>query len=210
MSKYNVGDKFVIEITKVHPTEVGRTQYYTTNNGLFLSEAFFDKTECYKMALTDAISVARVIDDDADEADWWSDGYNAGMNDAWEAARKIICNEIDGGLSTREMIKIFGSVSASAALKNNTVSEAIAKIREFDEEKAENAKIKVGDVVVERLKNAEITFVVCLVSFERIYGITGDGKWNVCQKGEARKTGKHFPEIVKVLEAMKNEHTDSD
>ena len=124
-NKYNVGDKFVIEITKKHPLDsVYSTQYYTTDNGLFLSEAFLDKAELIEEK----------------RADWWSDGYNSGLNDAWEAAKRICLPEEDGGFSIKELREIFGSVYTAKALKSNTASEAITKIREFDE-KAENAKI---------------------------------------------------------------------
>lgn len=115
--KYNVGDKFVIEITKKHHTDDYCTQYYSTDNGLFLSERFLDNAEQVKI-------------DPTDEADWWSDGYNSGLNDAWEAARKIIDR-------TSRTINAFG-MGVPDIFNRYTASEAIAKIREYEEkQKAE-------------------------------------------------------------------------
>lgn len=191
MSKYNRGDQFWFEITDVIERGSGEVTYLCSNTIGHCTEKMLDKFN-------------RVNPEEKEEkADWWSDGYCSGLEDAWEAARKITALD--------ELKDVFGTMWVSKILRDNTASEAISKIQDYEKKKKEEAEIKVGDEVIERLEKSTITFVVFGVSRERVFGFTKDGSWNACYKENARKTGRHFPEIAEVQEQMKtDEHTDTD
>ena len=55
-------------------------------------------------------------------------GYENGLNDAWEAARKVVA------LSTVDRRKVFGSEYMYSILEEHTASEAIEKIRAYEQE----------------------------------------------------------------------------
>ena len=68
------------------------------------------------------------------------EAYKNGLNDAWGCARKIMLNKVNGGLPTEEHSKIFGYVATFEVLKNYTASEAIAKIKEYEEKDKHKCK----------------------------------------------------------------------
>lgn len=70
--------------------------------------------------------------------------YEDGLNEAWEAARKVVCDE---GYNYTELERIFGKKSPSRILETLTASEAIAKIEEY-EEKQKAPVFKTGDRVL--------------------------------------------------------------
>ena len=62
--------------------------------------------------------------------------YQKGLKDAWEAARKICTNWV---LSDSLLSKIFGiDKTIDDVMKENTASEAIEKIRAYEQEKEED------------------------------------------------------------------------
>ena len=58
--------------------------------------------------------------------------YERGLNDAWECARKMMLSDEDGGIALSDIMKIFGMTQYSA-IKRFSASEAIAKIKEYEE-----------------------------------------------------------------------------
>lgn len=74
--------------------------------------------------------------------------YECGLNDAWEAAKKIVCTE---GYNWTELENMFNSRTLSKIFNTYTASEAIEKIKEYKEEqkKLEQKEpvFKVGDRV---------------------------------------------------------------
>ena len=58
--------------------------------------------------------------------------YDAGLNTAWEYARKIILDVTSGGLDYETLNNIFGTGIGGKIFKNNTASEAIEKIRKYE------------------------------------------------------------------------------
>lgn len=120
--------------------------------------------------------------------------YQKGLKDAWEAARKISSTDS----ATRD--EIFGLVITSNIFDENTASEAIEKIRQYEQEKDE--EIQVGDEV--RSIHHGWTAVVSAIDRECMTlmdtnGELGDG-YDV---NRFTKTGRHFPEIAEVLAKMK-------
>lgn len=69
--------------------------------------------------------------------------YECGLNEAWEAAKKIVCTE---GYKWTELENMFNSRTLSQIFNTYTASEAIEKIKEYEEEQ-EKPVFKVGDRV---------------------------------------------------------------
>ena len=129
--------------------------------------------------------------------------YQRGLEDAWEAARKII-RMPDG-----DILDLFPDCYASvctavqAILKYDT-SEAIAKLKAYEENKDE--PIKAGDIV-ERYIDGKL-------DSKGIYLQEDGGYWRCLfdtgavlmtfayPKGQFKKTGKHY-DIQSILEAMR-------
>lgn len=134
---------------------------------------------------------------DADEA------YERGLNEAWEAAKKIVDIPIRGGLTRMELEELFGCGDCRIAMQQNTASEALAKLRDYEEKKkAEDEAVKVGDEVTD----GKFVGVVTRIESTALYVVMSDGSSSAWGFGDGwRKTGNHFPEIAAVLEQMKGE-----
>ena len=136
----------------------------------------------------------------------YDDGYDTGLSDAWDAARKI------SSMNSPTRDEVFGLVITSNIFDENTASEAIEKIRQYEQGKEE---IKVGDVV--RLKNApEIEIWVTDISDEDgglLSGLATKTVGDNCDMGDTyanrniynfERTGKHY-DVPNVLEKMREE-----
>lgn len=62
-------------------------------------------------------------------------GTNKGLDDAWELVRKLRHPSYEDTYSDDEKRDIFGYVSSDSILTNLSASEAIAKIKEYEEKK---------------------------------------------------------------------------
>ena len=120
--------------------------------------------------------------------------YKQGLNDAWDFARKIC--DIQNAQKIKE---IFGA-DANYVLWNVSASEAIAKIKAWEEKKHE---IKVGDEIL--CSGTDDKAVVTKV----IHGLEGDLYRCVHSDGdlstetsESKPTGRFFPEIAELFEKM--------
>ena len=84
--------------------------------------------------------------------------YQKGLDDAWECARKLMLSSyVDGGIASTEIVKIFG-VRPYYTLKDFSASEAIAKIKEYEEKQEAENEIKVGDEVTAEDGAANINY----------------------------------------------------
>ena len=59
------------------------------------------------------------------------ESYNRGLNDAWELARKIICDR-DGDFGLTELDSIFDKTIFNYIFKDNTYEQALAKVKEYE------------------------------------------------------------------------------
>lgn len=144
------------------------------------------RKEAYDKCMNEAEDLAyKLYSPKIDEA------YQRGLNDAWEAARKIA--DIPYG----EEKKVFGS-DGWTFIANHTAQEAIEEIRQYEQKKEE---IQVGDEVVSTCGKA----VVHEVNEGNVYYIYADGERGYNPINQVRKTGRHFPEIVEVLQKMREE-----
>lgn len=124
--------------------------------------------------------------------------YEDGLNEAWEVARKIVCND---GYNFLELEDIFERRSISDILKTNTIAEAIDKI-----EKYESKVFEVGDEVVNAIGKKSVAM---RVSDEYITVVEGDGTASIWEKKGFKKTGRHFPQIDEILKELKEDENDS-
>ena len=130
--------------------------------------------------------------------------YQRGLNDAWEAARRIIVDTDHGGLALGTLSGIFGTQSCSYIMRENTAQDAIAKLKAYEGNKDE--PIKAGDLV-ERYIDGKL-------DSKGIYLQEDGGYWRCLfytgaifmtlayPKGQFKKTGKHY-DIASILEAMR-------
>lgn len=125
---------------------------------------------------------------------FYEDGYQRGLSDAWDAARKI------SDMYAEERRKVFGENFIQKIHSIYTASECIEKIRQYEQEQEE--QIQVGDEVI---YNGTITCVVFSPENDKRYAsiIDADGIKYSADHRELTKTGRHFPEIAEVLRKMK-------
>lgn len=123
-----------------------------------------------------------------------------GRNEAWKAARKI------AQMSPDKLESIFNKFCLHNIMGIYSVSEAIEKIRAYEEQKKqEDEEIKVGDEVIYR--HSELTGIVTSIYKTKKFDIL----WNDGSVGQEKnisdfkKTGRTFPEIVEVLKKMQEE-----
>lgn len=119
--------------------------------------------------------------------------YEDGLNDAWEAARKI------ADMPYGEEEKVFGS-GGWHFITQHTASEAIEKIRQHEQEQEQ---IQVGDEV--RNVKSGWTAVVTRISDDDCLTLM-DGNGAIADGYEITrftKTGRHFSKLVALQEEMR-------
>lgn len=130
---------------------------------------------------------------------FYKGGYQRGLADAWDAARKLMLDTNHGGLTNYEIEEIFG-VDEEQTLINYSASEVIKEIWEYEQaQKEKEEQIHVGDEVITASGKAVVTGVGP-VFFEYFYA---DGSHGYDKVKNVKKTGRHFPEIAEVLQKMK-------
>ena len=63
--------------------------------------------------------------------------YQRGLDDAWKCMEKICAEVIDGGLDSNTLKQIFGTAIIVNIFKTNSASEAMAKLKEYEEKQPE-------------------------------------------------------------------------
>lgn len=182
------GDKFIIEIGD-------RLEKIAFPNGQFQLTG-----EYYNIKGTFAMISEREYENlkKYDEEGIKKEGYEKGLNEAWEIAKKISMMDYS------ESVKIFGSkFEGKQFWKHYSAAEAIQKIKEYEEKKKEE-EVKVGD----EIQSSEQTEKAVVLS------IGADGYWgclqnnsfftvNDKQKKYWKKTGKHYDEVEKIFQKLK-------
>ena len=113
----------------------------------------------------------------------FNDGRLAGQNEAWELARKITCQPINGGFNRSEFEEIFGCGYISDIFEKYTYQEAAAKVEAWEKAKEE---IKVGDIFQDNDGNNAI---VTSIKGNTVYYMWDDGD---TRSGFAEDVKKHF------------------
>lgn len=133
--------------------------------------------------------------------------YQKGLEDIWRVARKIILPSKRGGFTIDEFAGCFGSdVSKYDVVEHYSASEAIEKIRQYEQEQEE---IHLGDEVTFLPNNAKGIVTECHVPdisdiFDK-YAVWCGGTMEYVLKQHLTKTGRTFPEIAEILQKMKEE-----
>lgn len=125
--------------------------------------------------------------------------YGKGLADAWEAVRKV------SKLKFEDQIDLFeGTMYEMICSKSPT--EVIQKLKDWEEKKAEESKINVGDEVISiDRKSVGVfyePFVVTGISRGEVKGVGSKYTHTLLEK-DVRKTGRHFPEIATLMERLK-------
>lgn len=131
------------------------------------------------------------VDYIAEEA--YKDGAKDGRNEAWEAARKIVEMPDPPYWEVFDEYKddLFGKITAS---------EAIEKLKAYEEKQKADEEIKVGDEV--RILGTDNNFFIVGYEGDCICGFASGGKTCRVQPVFAQKTGRHI-NIENILEDMK-------
>ena len=111
--------------------------------------------------------------------------YQRGLEDAWEAARKIVGDTNHGGIASETLLEIFGMRGYSYIMQENTAQQAIDKIKAYEDKQKD--RIEVGDEV--RTEEGHVFVVTGITDKGSIYGFDKDGMWLVRVKDRIRKTG---------------------
>lgn len=138
----------------------------------------------------------------------YDDGYKKGLNDAWEAAVKIVNSPLS---DAKIMEELFNTTLPEDVLPNISASEAIAKIKEYEEKHADD-EIKLWDEVI--IKRSSL-------GFEGTKGIvinTNPSEFNGLievlinyatshhyKPENLEKTGKSYPELGNILDQLKGD-----
>jgi hypothetical protein len=130
------------------------------------------------------------------------EAYDNGLNDAWECAKKIVT---DTGLNYEELGEIFGYTSMDTIFGNFSASEAVTKVKEYeDEQKKPDDEIHVGDEVYYMHDKNVKKIVLGITDFGNFAVLSQNGNFGVFSKCELYKTGRNYPimEILKKLNQL--------
>jgi len=131
--------------------------------------------------------------------------YQRGLDDAWEAARKIAVMwekmDNDDFLETFGVTAKIGESTIGALFKKQTANEAMLELEAYEEKQKADDEIKVGDEVYCKGDDTSDSGVVTWVGKKSIYAMWQDGSAGEVQKDEFIKTGRHF-DIASILKEM--------
>jgi len=139
---------------------------------------------------------------DTEEAE--KTAYERGLNEAWDAARKIA--QTYAHFTCYDLNRIFGdrdSVGRKMIFEEYTPQDAIRKIKEYEDKQKQDAEIKVGYEVynIDR-KNKRI---VTAIDGDKAIQLCSNGKYTVDNIDTLHWTGREDLRIKKVLENITNE-----
>ena len=123
--------------------------------------------------------------------------YQRGLEDAWEAAKKLFSSMADSDIE--KAFPIEWNNGGFKALMNLQPQEAIAKLKTYEDKRSD--RIEVGDEVID--KDGDTTIVTNI--HERLFdGLCSDGStMSDLFLEDVRKTGRHYDHIGKLLEAIR-------
>lgn len=177
MSKYKVGDKFIIEIEKIYESSLkGIDVFEDMAEPLYKIKGFnslvFDKNGLDKI---EKIKSTLPIP--------YSEAYKNGMNDTWDIAREL-CKT-----GYNDCTEMFGDETVEHVIKNFNPLEVKEKMEAYKKDK----EINVGDVVT--VGGGDIKFICTKDNssgdYSKCHLLSNDGSvWEDCNKSDCKKTGK--------------------
>jgi hypothetical protein len=125
----------------------------------------------------------------------------AGQNEAWDLARKIVSSPNNGGYTCPELKDIFGTGLVGNCFRDNTYQEAADKERKWKE----TANIRVGDVLV---STGNLKALVTYIGDDYMCLLFSDGSCGQIVKDDIKefykKTGQQF-DVTTVIDLLKEE-----
>ena len=161
-------------------------------------------TKGYKQGVEDEEKKRDAITDKA-----YYDGYNKGVFEAWDCARKLFSD-----MSNDELNEIFPyewNNGGFNALIRMTPQDAISRLEYYEKNQKQTDKIRVGDEV--RIKNTEYIGIVHHVGDDwAIVETFVGGRPHLTSRdmGDLEKTDNHYNELATVLEKIKESEGDNE
>lgn len=202
----NIGDKFIIELAVECPNS-NNDRYFILKNTkgmqVMVKESALDGFEKWdeQSVIKQLEEFSKGVSDDIEAA------YQRGLNEAWEAARKVYLPENQGGLSIFELNYVFDVRHISTLFTEFSAKEVIEKLHAYEAEKKakeEEEEIKVGDEV----ETTAFNKVIVLKHLHDGYYAALNDKFEkvmIHSSGITKKTGRHFPQVEELLDAMKED-----
>lgn len=149
----------------------------------------------YNDGYKNGIVVKNINDSTFANAKKIQEAYENGLNDVWEYVEKL------GQLTIKEIYEVFGVEydNIYGIIADYTPSEFIKAIKAYEEQENE---IHVGDEVVSIYGNRG--YVTCITEDE-LCVLYPDGTVGHSTATTYTKTGRHFPQIVEILEQLKGD-----
>lgn len=189
MSKYKVGDEFIVKIKEVIDSYNG-TLYRSNFSTLVFDDYGLDNLDNVATSANIAVDKAKA--------------YQKGLNDAWELVRKLYCD-----IEAHELREIFdyksnhhvdASIVFGWTLNELTPQQALAKIEAYEESKA----IKVGDVVYAQGIKGVVIDDCTEDSDDTCYVFCENGNIEDWKFVDLKKTGRHI-DISNLLEQIRGD-----
>jgi len=134
------------------------------------------------------------------------EGYNEGLENARQVILKLL------GINSIEYARIFNDTDmyyTKIILEHYSIKEIESKIRAYEEDK-QAEEIKVGDEVC-RKDRIDCTVVITgLLKEGRANAINFQGSSYIVKLTEYERTGRHFDEVVQLLDKLNEEIEDSE
>lgn len=132
-------------------------------------------------------------------------GYKEGLEKAWEAVKRIVLSKKDGGISVDECQDAFNAGSLYEIVKHGmTIYDVVEALDKHDEQN----EIHVGDEVVFGDGQKAVVTKVYREVKRGVIVVCSDGCTKCSTIDSIKKTGDHFPEVGKMLEALRGEETE--
>lgn len=132
--------------------------------------------------------------------------YQCGLNEAWECAKRIALVKTDEDcpyFTVSELKKIFGYSTYQSVFNTYSASEAIEKVKAYEEHQKVDDVIEVGDEVTLKSNDSNCLGVVVRVDDTNAILMTRDGYTTMYRLEILKKTDCHFPQVAELIKAMK-------
>lgn len=171
--------KFAVDVIAREDLEELNSDYINENFGKLQDEA-------YQKGINDgSLDVKQRVEG----------AYQRGLEDAWEAARKII--HMPEGDLLNIFTECYSAVcTALQVLLKYDASEAIAKLKAYEDKQKD--RIEVGDEVEAAFGTAVVTYC----EEESVGYLYSTGSTGFDEPRNVKKTGRHF-DIASILESMR-------
>ena len=129
--------------------------------------------------------------------------YQQGLEDAWEFIQKLLKDACDGGYTVSLLQNALGYCNISDIVRHYDISEAIAKINEYEEQQQ---KFAIGDEVYsDAFDDKGIITHITADKVSCVCIICNGSTMMKVGTNDLHKTGRHFPQIAEVLAEIRGE-----